>query len=214
MMLQHGDKIVIIGDSITDCERARPYGEGLFGANGKGYVSMFDALVQTEHPEMGIRIVNMGISGNTVVDLERRWETDVEQLEPDGLVICIGINDVWRQYDMPFVSEQHVGSDQYYDTLNRLVERSKPNVRWIALMSPYYIEPNQEDAMRRTMNEYGRIVKEIANEHGTLFVDTQQVMDKLLEHFYPATLAWDRVHPSAVGHMALAKALYQASFAE
>jgi len=151
-MLQHGDKIVIIGDSITDCERARPYGEGLFGANGKGYVSMFDALVQTEHPEMGIRIVNMGISGNTVVDLERRWETDVEQLEPDGLVICIGINDVWRQYDMPFVSEQHVGSDQYYDTLNRLVERSKPNVRWIVLMTPYYIEPNQEDAMRRTMN--------------------------------------------------------------
>ncbi|NOJ71822.1 SGNH/GDSL hydrolase family protein [Paenibacillus alvei] len=212
MMLQHGDKVVVIGDSITDCERARPYGEGLFGANGKGYVSLFDALVQTEHPEMEIRIVNMGVSGNTVVDLESRWETDVEELEPDVLVICIGINDVWRQFDMPYMSEQHVGSERYSDTYTHLIERSKPNVREIILMTPFYIEPNKEDAMRQTMDEYGRIVNDLANVHGAVLVDTQQVMDNLLKHFYPAALAWDRVHPSIVGHMALAKALYKVCF--
>ena len=37
-------KLVILGDSITDCGRARPVGEGLPGALGNGYVNLFDAM--------------------------------------------------------------------------------------------------------------------------------------------------------------------------
>ncbi|MFW5434075.1 SGNH/GDSL hydrolase family protein [Paenibacillus apiarius] len=210
MTLQQRDKVVIIGDSITDCERARPVGEGLFGALGKGYVSLFDALLQTEHPELGIRVVNMGVSGNTVVDVEARWHTDVLQQQPDGVILCIGINDVWRQFDMPHVVESHVYADDYEAVLERLVARTKSQVRWMALMTPFYIEPNPQDEMRRMMDEYGRIVKRTAEKHGTLFVDTQAVFDRLLLHMYPAFLAWDRVHPNAIGHMAIAKALIHA----
>lgn len=210
MTLQQGDKVVIIGDSITDCERARPVGEGLFGALGKGYVSVFDALLQTEHPELGIRVVNMGLSGNTVMDVEARWNTDVIQQHPDGVILCIGINDVWRQFDMPHVEESHVYADTYEAALDRLVKRTKPQVRWMALMTPYYIEPNQEDEMRRMMDEYGGIVRRTAEKHGTLFVDTQVVFDRLLLNMYPAALAWDRVHPNMIGHMAIAKSLINA----
>ena len=32
MLFEKNDKLVFIGDSITDYERARPVGEGLFGA--------------------------------------------------------------------------------------------------------------------------------------------------------------------------------------
>ncbi|WP_420819017.1 hypothetical protein [Paenibacillus nanensis] len=35
MLLEPKSKLVMIDDSGTDCERARPYGEGLFGALGK-----------------------------------------------------------------------------------------------------------------------------------------------------------------------------------
>ncbi|MBN3523353.1 SGNH/GDSL hydrolase family protein [Paenibacillus apiarius] len=210
MTLQQRDKVVIIGDSITDCERARPVGEGLFGALGKGYVSLFDALLQTEHPELGTRVVNMGVSGNTVVDVEARWDTDVLQQQPDGVILCIGINDVWRQFDMPHVVESHVYADDYEAVLERLVACTKSQVRWMVLMTPFYIEPNPQDEMRRMMDEYGRIVKRTAEKHGTLFVDTQAVFDRLLLHMYPASLAWDRVHPNAIGHMAIAKALIHA----
>ena len=101
MLMEPKSKLVMIGDSITDCERARPYGEGLFGAIGKGYVSLVDALLTAAYPELGIRVVNMGTSGNTVRDLSARWQSDVLDLKPDWLSVMIGINDVWRQYDLP-----------------------------------------------------------------------------------------------------------------
>jgi lysophospholipase L1-like esterase len=49
-------------------------------------------------------------------------------------------------------------------------------------------------------------VKKLAEKHGARFVDTQAAFDRLTAHIYPATLAWDRVHPNMTGHAALARA--------
>src|SRR5438128_704275 len=111
----------MIGDSITDSDRARPVGEGLFSAQGRGYVSYVDALLNAVYPQHRIRVVNMGISGNTVRDLKARWETDVLALQPDWLSIMIGDNDVWRQFDMPWQKEVHVLPEEYEATLAELV---------------------------------------------------------------------------------------------
>jgi len=206
MLLQKGQKLIFIGDSITDCERVRPDGEGLFGALGKGYVSLVDAMLQAVYPELGIRVVNMGNSGNTVVNLEERWQEDVIDRKPDWLSIMIGINDVWRQYDLPFIKEAHVYKDTYEATYRKLVERTKPLVSGLVLMTPFYLESNEQDAMRKTMDEYGAIVKRIAEDTGCLFVDTQAAFNEVLKELYSATLAWDRVHPSQAGHVVLARA--------
>ncbi|TFE28586.1 SGNH/GDSL hydrolase family protein [Cohnella luojiensis] len=206
MLLQKGQKLLFIGDSITDCDRAKPAGEGLFGALGKGYVSLVDAFLQAVYPELGIRVVNTGMSGNTVVDLKDRWEEDVLDRKPDWLSIMIGTNDVWRQYDTPFIKEWHVYADKYEATLRQLVEKTKPHVNKIVLMTPFYLESNAQDAMRRTMDEYGAIVKKIAEESGALFVDTQAAFNVVLKDLYAATLAWDRVHPTQAGHVVLARA--------
>ena len=74
------------------------------------------------------------------------------------------------------------------------------------MMTPYYLEPNCEDAMRKRMDQYGAIVREIATRHQTIFVDTQSEMIKILAHYHANAIAWDRVHPNHIGHMALAKA--------
>lgn len=206
MKLKKGQKLLFIGDSITDCERNRPNGEGLFGALGKGYVGFVDALLQTNYPELGIRVVNMGTSGNTVRDLDGRWKEDVLDRSPDWLVVMIGINDVWRQYDVPFINDWHVYIDEYERTLLKLVQESKDSVEGLVLMTPFYIESNPKDAMRATMDQYGEVVKRIAEQEGCLFVDTQSAFNHVMEHLYAGTLAWDRVHPTATGHMILAKA--------
>jgi lysophospholipase L1-like esterase len=206
MKLKQGQKLLFIGDSITDCDRSKPLGEGLFGALGKGYVSYVDALLQSVYPELGIRVVNKGIGGNTVRDLKGRWQEDVLDQKPDWLSVMIGINDVWRQYDTPFISDWHVYLEEYEETLKSLVLETKPLVKELVLMTPYYLEGNVEDKMRKTMDDYGAVVRRIAAETGCLFVDTQAAFDKVLVELYSATLAWDRVHPTAAGHMVLARA--------
>lgn len=207
MKLERGQKLLFIGDSITDCDRSKPAGEGLFGALGKGYAANVDALLHAVYPELGIRVINTGLSGNTVRDLKARWQEDVLDRKPDWLSIMIGTNDVWRQYDTPFIKEWHVYIEEYEQTLRQLVEQTKPSVAGgIVLMTPFYLESNEKDAMRHTMDQYGAVVRRIAAETGCLFVDTQAAFNVVLKELYAATLAWDRVHPVAAGHMVLARA--------
>jgi lysophospholipase L1-like esterase len=210
MKIAPGSKLVMIGDSITDADRARPVGEGLFGAQGKGYVAQIDALLGAVYPQYALRVVNMGVSGNTVRDLKARWATDVFALRPNWVSVMIGDNDVWRQFDSPWQKESHVYLEEYDITLEDLVAQTLPQVQGMILMTPFYIEPNPQDPMRAMMDRYGAVVRRIAERNGALFVDTQAAFDMALKHYYPATLGWDRVHPTHIGHMVLARAFLKA----
>lgn len=210
MQIKNNSKLVMIGDSISDFERARPVGEGLPGMLGKSYIALIDALLRTAYPESRIRVVNMGIGGNTVIDLKNRWGTDLLDLNPDWVSILIGTNDVWRQFDSPLTTDTHVSPGEYEDTLNHLVETTVPKVSGCILMTPFFMEPNREDPMRARMDEYGAIVKKIAEKNHALCVDLQAAFDSYLQYYYSASIAWDRVHPDPVGHMLIARAFLNA----
>jgi lysophospholipase L1-like esterase len=210
MKIRKGQKLVMIGDSITDVGRVQPVAEGLFDPLGRGYVAQVEALLGATVPELGIRVVNVGNSGNTVRDLKARWDRDVVALKPDWLSILIGINDVWRQFDLPRMKETHVGIQEYERTLDELLRRTRPMVKGLVLLTPYFIEPNRRDAMRRRMDAYGAVVKRLAKRHDAVLVDVQAAFDRLLRHQHPAALAWDRIHPNQTGHMTIARAFLNA----
>ena len=209
MDIAAGKRLVMIGDSITDCGRARPIGEGFRNdALGKGYVAEVAATLDAAYPGQRIRVTNVGISGNRVRDLDERWQTDVLDLEPDWLSIMIGINDVWRQFDRPFIDQ--VMPDEYRSTLDRLLGKTVPKLDGAVVMTPFFIEPNKDDAMRKRMDEYGAICRNLAVHHGCRFVDTQAAFDRVLAHQHPTAIAPDRVHPGSNGHAVLAQAFLEA----
>lgn len=210
MKLQDKSKVIFIGDSITDYSRARPVGEGLGEGLGNSYVRLVDAFLRTTYPQSYLRIVNMGISGNTTRDLLARWQTDVLDLKPDWLAILIGINDVWRQFDSPFMTEIQVDAHEYEQNLRKLIAQAQPGLQGLILMTPYMMEPNRTDAMRARMDEYGAIVKKLAQETGAVLVDLQAAFDAFLMHYHPMSVAWDRIHPDLVGQMVIAKAFLRA----
>ncbi|MCF7689686.1 MAG: SGNH/GDSL hydrolase family protein [Cephaloticoccus sp.] len=210
MKLAPHSKLLLIGDSITDCERARPVGEGLFGAVGKSYVQLLEGFIHAIHPAHAIRVVNMGTSGNTVLDLKARWRTDVLNLEPDWLSIMIGVNDVWRQFDLPRQKEIHVMPEVFEKTLQALVRKTRPKLKGLIMLAPFYIEPNRNDAMRARMDQYGAIVKKIAAKNRAIFIDTQAEFDAVLQHMHANAIAWDRVHPNIIGHAIIARAFMNA----
>ena len=207
LLFEKGSKIVCIGDSITDFERARPLGEGLFGGIGKSYVGIVDGLLRATDPSLHLRFINMGIGGNTVRDLDARWQTDVLDLKPDYVTVLIGINDVWRQFDTPEITEGHVYPQEYRETLSRLVKETLPTVKGMVLMSPYMMEPNRNDPMRARMDEYGAMVKEIAEENHLPCIDLQAAFDEYFQEYHPASINWDRIHPNVAGHCVIARAL-------
>jgi lysophospholipase L1-like esterase len=182
----------------------------LFDPLGKGYVSQVNALLGAAYPEAPVRVVNMGCSGNTVRDLKARWATDVVALRPDWLAVMIGINDVWRQFDCPLAPEIAVDPKEYGATLDELLATTKPQVKGMVVLSPFFIESNRQDPMRQRMDEYGQVALSTARRHGAIPVDVQAAFDRVLAHQHPCNLAWDRIHPNLVGHMVIARAFLDA----
>jgi lysophospholipase L1-like esterase len=108
--------MIFIGDSITDAGRDASAEPSPWLPNfglGSGYVSQVWAWLTAAYPEARIRVFNKGTSGHTVRDLASRWQSDVLDLKPDVLSVMIGINDVWRQFDVPTRKEISVQSEEY-----------------------------------------------------------------------------------------------------
>ena len=210
MLFSNRDTILFTGDSITDAGRKRPIGEGKWDGVGNGYVRLIDVLLNVCYPENTYHIVNTGISGNTSRDLLARWQTDVLDLKPDYVSVCIGVNDVWRQFDEPDCFYNHVDIQAYRHNLEKMIEITKDKVKGIILMTPYYMESNKEDLMRKKMDEYGAVVKELAQKYNLICVDLQAEFDNYLKYRYSGYLQWDRVHPGPVGSMIIARAFLRA----
>jgi lysophospholipase L1-like esterase len=116
----------------------------------------------------------------------------------------IGINDVWQQIGNPGASEIHVTISEYELTLTALVDKTLPGLKGMVLMTPYYVEADRKNPMRSMMDDYGAVVRGLAERHSTVFVDTQASFDRYLEHHPPESLSGDQVHVNAIGHMVLA----------
>ena len=208
MKLTNGQTILFTGDSITDCGRERPLGEGL--GLGDGYVTQVNALLEACYPQRRIRVLNTGIGGNRVTDLEVRWQADILDYQPDWLSIMIGINDVWRQFDGANRPDQ-VDIARYESTYRRLLEQTRPQLSGgLILMSPFFIEANRADPMRAMMDEYSEVVAKLASEFDAIFVDVQGAYDHYLTHRPTQSLCGDRLHPNQSGHMLMARAFLTA----
>ena len=210
MLIQNGERIVFTGDPITDFGRKHPVGEGLWEGVGTGYVRLIHTLINALQPDEIIRISNTGVGGNNILDLAARWQRDVLDLNPDWVSVMIGVNDAWRRFDEPEVFEGTISAEQYEKTYRDLIERTLPRVKGMILMTPFFLEPNREDAMRRAVDEFGSISRKLAEEYGLVFVDVQAVFDDYLQHRHSAYLAGDRVHPNQVGAFLIARAFLKA----
>jgi lysophospholipase L1-like esterase len=203
-MFSTGQRIVLIGDSITDCDRrgaAAPYGDG--------YVELIRGLVTARHPELGLTWVNRGIGGDTVRDLAERWDADAIGTAPDWLSVMIGINDIWHAFGSQ--PEKAVPLDEYATTLRALLRRAveRTGCRLI-VAEPYIIEPDRAEAQRAATDRYRLVAREIGAEFDAIFVATQDAFDEVLRVTAPADWADDRIHPHRPGHAVIAQTFLRA----
>lgn len=205
MIFENMDRIIFAGDSVTDAESGHPVGEGLFNGSGKGYVMVIENLLNTWYPELFLRITNSGISGHTSKDLLNRFQRDVVDLKPNWVSICIGINDVWRQFDCPAMTDVQVPTDEYEMNVEKMILSVKDKIKGIFILTPYYMEPNKTDKMRSRMDEYGDICKKLAEKYGCVLVDLQDMFDRYFQYRHSSYIAWDRIHPNSVGVTLIAR---------
>ncbi|WP_345763085.1 SGNH/GDSL hydrolase family protein [Diaminobutyricibacter sp. McL0608] len=188
--------VLFTGDSITDCHRLETDVPRL----GDGYVRDIAAELSVRLP--GIRVLNTGISGNRVPDLEQRWDADCLALRPDVLTILIGINDTWRRYD----SDDPTSVDVFEAGYRRLLTRVRDELGCtVALMEPFLTPISKDqDRWREDLDPKIDAVRRLAQQFETVLLPTDRVMNEAAERLGAAAVAYDGVHPTPLGHRALA----------
>lgn len=196
--LQSGDKMLFIGDSITDAGR-RNEASAPFGT---GYVKMLVDLTTAKYPERRIDFVNRGIGGNTVLDLQRRWQTDVIDEEPTWLSVMIGINDVHRCYRQ---AEEEPDPDTYARVYEELLADAAESVGpKMVLIEPFYLCSDPAHDISKMLVPYLDTVHRLAGKFDALLVPVHQAFQGALAVREDSLWSNDNVHPFPEGHAFIA----------
>lgn len=206
MHFEKNNRILFMGDSITDCNRDY----GAVTSWGEGYVNVINAYTTAFLPEKELMIVNRGVSGDTILKMARRWEKDVLDFGPDWVTVMIGVNDVWRHYDGVFCQEEMVSLSQFETVYRNLIEKTLPSVQGMILLSPFMVELRQDDSFRQEVDDYRAVAEKLSKEYGLIYGNVQEKIDKFLTHQSSYVLSPDRVHPSLAGHFMIAKTWLEA----
>jgi lysophospholipase L1-like esterase len=196
LILKPDQTIVFIGDSITDAGRLqrayRPF--------GNGYVHFTANYLLAKYPQLNFRIFNTGINGNTMRDLERRWERDCLSHKPDVLSVLIGINDLWQTLTAGRESE---GAEvrEYESTYQRLLAAVKQqgDCQFI-LMEPFMFCDDAEDRMFRDLPAYIKAVHNLAEQFDAALVPLQSAIDEKIKTVASDKWSDDMVHPYIWAH--------------
>ena len=143
-------------------------------------------------PQAQLDFINRGVSGNTVLDLEKRWQKDTLDLKPDILSILIGVND-----------ENRVPLDQFEQVYDKLLIDAKalnPKLK-LVLGEPFWkstITLNEEQRKKQ------EVVARLAQKHGAALVRYQRLFDEAAKRAPADYWIWDSVHPTYRGHQLMA----------
>ena len=186
--------LLFFGDSITDCGRDRAKPESL----GGGYVSQLNARLGAALASPALRVLNQGISGNRIYDLEARLETDLLAHKPSVVTFLIGINDVWRRYDRNLVSPAAEFAAAYRRVLARIRDDLRPR---LVLMEPFLLPvPADRRAWREDLDPKITVVRDLAVEFGADLIPLDGLFAAAATRAPAAYWLPDGVHPSAAGH--------------
>ncbi|MEF3308458.1 SGNH/GDSL hydrolase family protein [Paenibacillus sp. GYB004] len=198
MNFRSNDKIVFIGDSITDKGRKTDPLK-----LGGGYVRLLHDYFATNNPELNLTVINEGTSGNRVTDLQKRWTMDVLDHQPDWLSVSIGINDVWRQLDSP--DAEQVLPDRFEAVYRELLRQVRENCdSRLILMQPTIIKEIPDSTGNRMLQPYVAIVDRLAAEFGAVLVPTHEAFIGFLRRGTGKALTTDGVHMTTLGDMLMA----------
>lgn len=198
--LTPGSKVLFQGDSITDCGRGRTSDPNHI--LGHGYAFIIAAKEGAARPALRTEFINRGVSGNTVLDLRKRWKADTVDQAADVLSVLIGANDSGKAVD-PALFESTL------DELLTQAREAKPGLR-LVICEPF-LAPDGP-AIRKSPGRVERMkvlqaaCRRLAEKHKATFVPLQSVFDRAAEKTPWPHWIWDGVHPTAAGHQLIADA--------
>ncbi|MDP6923993.1 MAG: SGNH/GDSL hydrolase family protein [Candidatus Scalindua sp.] len=189
-MFKENSVILFQGDSITDCGRGRGNPDSL----GDGYVNLITETLADRYSQLNLKLLNRGISGDKIRDLQLRWDTDCIDLKPDILSILIGVNDT-------LITPPELFEEEYRMLLKRTAETLNSR---IILCEPFLLL-GDTNVYRDDLNPKIEIVHRLSEEFSTFLLPLDKIFRESCSLNPPEYWAPDGVHPTPAGHTLIAK---------
>ncbi|WP_297088032.1 SGNH/GDSL hydrolase family protein [uncultured Draconibacterium sp.] len=194
------------GDSITDGKRGRNNDPNHI--MGHGYAFSIASRVGADFPQACFTFYNRGVSGNTVPDLQKRWQNDTIDLKPDVLSLLVGINDVGDIINKHPEARDLAEFEKGYRQLLNSAQTANPDIV-LVLGIPFVFpvgarEKNWQLWDEETKNR-ATIVKKLAKEFNAILVDFNEVFEKAQQSAPINYWIWDGIHPTVFGHELMAR---------
>ena len=180
--LEHVDKIVFTGDSLT------AYGD-LHG----GFIDSFRVYLRAIYPEKTFVVVGAGIAGETSGQIQQRFTKDAIAQKPQVVFVCSGTNDM--RLNIPLST--------FEENVRKMINEAGKNNIEVYLISI----PISEDAKPRPREEeFNAALKKLAAEQQVHYVDLNKVMAAVRAQYIESTgsqgyfLTVDGIHFSAAGN--------------
>lgn len=187
-----GDKVVMMGDSITEQYL---------------YSSYVEAWTLTRFPAWNITFLNVGIGGDRSTGGNNRFKRDVLPNAPTAMTVDFGMNDGgYRLFD-------EAGFKTYMGGLQGIATQAKAaNIR-VAWCTPSPVEKREDgpalQGYNETLEKYSEGVKQNAAANGNaLFIDQFHpfvaTIDKVRSADPKNRISGDAVHPGSPGQSLMA----------
>ncbi len=191
-----GDRVVVMGDSITE--------QHLYS----NYLEMWTV---TRFPAWKLTFRNVGIGGDRSTGGNGRFKRDVLAYQPTALTVDFGMNDgSYRPFDEP-------GFKTYMGGLQGIANQAKQAKIRVAWITPQPLDtadpgPTALTAYNLTLEKYSDGVKQIAEKNQGRFVDQFHpylaVLDKARAGAkYDRITGGDAVHPGPAGQALMAASI-------
>ena len=156
-----------------------------------------------KYPQVDVRFLNRGKSGNRIKDLRRRWKKDCLNLKPEIVSILIGINDTLGAF---FWRKSTSLESFEIDFLNILDSTRKNLDAQIVLLEPFFLPLSKgQMILRHDVDAKIKVVRKLSEEFKTDLVQLDLIFSEAANKKGAEFWAMDGVHPTAAGHALIAE---------
>ncbi len=198
-----GDRVVMIGDSIT--------AQHLYS----NYIEMW---ITTRFPDWDITFRNVGTGGDRSTGGNYRFKRDVLVHKPTALTVDFGMNDAYNLGSQAFDEDRF---KDYLGGLQGIADQAKAVGMRVAWVTPQPLDMAAQGSTaligyNKILEKFSAGVKSIAEKNGGVFVDQFHpylaVLDKARAAApnYSRISGGDQVHPGPPGQALMAFTILQA----
>lgn len=199
--VKDGFRILFLGDSITDIKFNRRFSYKIHGSK----VYALQVAKELNKKYKNLVFFYKGVASDRTYHVYDRLTKDCISLNPDIIIMLIGVNDAWENYVPeqypPLLRTMQPHMKEIYRRLNCELD----GVQLLVLL-PFMIDSMPEKKpFHKVLNEYREILADMAAENNAQIIDLQQMFNLAQTKVSPSKLAVDGIHPTNLGHKLIAE---------